>query len=404
LTSKKFARYPLLHNPYNTILASYDMASAITIYAWAAPGFFEGSPADHTWVTAYDNRVTAHADIEEVIAAGSSFWFCRGIFRPRGRTPTNRTGFLGARAANLALAQCLVEPNSESRASCGTIRVYGWHGVCHQIANQVLYATKIGNADALTVKAARWYGHLTFRYGTYGIPSAQEAFERKIESCGKRLARTQRGRAGGGTMRRLPDEFEIRARQVLGARDEKLLNELLAARSQAQQVRPTSSTSADELNAQNQKLFDYAANLLGPERFEAIFGSAPFQKVNLVDPRLLEENRERHSEKYPQVANVAGALATAPRPVITLKHLAASLADNHEMSKKQTEAVLEDLVGLVTKHLKKGNRIRIGGLGILQVRKRAARMGRNPATGEPLKIKAAKKVAFRAAKELKDAV
>ena len=89
---------------------------------------------------------------------------------------------------------------------------------------------------------------------------------------------------------------------------------------------------------------------------------------------------------------------------VTLKHIAANLAESHEMSKKQTEAVLGDLVGLVTKHLKKGDRIRIGGLGILQVRKRAARMGRNPATGEPIKIKASKKVAFRAAKELKEAV
>jgi DNA-binding protein HU-beta len=102
-------------------------------------------------------------------------------------------------------------------------------------------------------------------------------------------------------------------------------------------------------------------------------------------------------------------MATAPAakksaPTVTLKHLAANLADNHEMSKKQTEAVLGDLVGLVTKHLKKGDRIRIGGLGILQVRKRAARMGRNPATGEPIQIKASKKVAFRAAKELKEAV
>ena len=54
--------------------------------------------------------------------------------------------------------------------------------------------------------------------------------------------------------------------------------------------------------------------------------------------------------------------------------------------------------------LSQGNRIRIGGLGILQVRKRAARMGRNPATGEAIKIKASKKVAFRALKELKEAV
>ncbi len=86
---------------------------------------------------------------------------------------------------------------------------------------------------------------------------------------------------------------------------------------------------------------------------------------------------------------------------VTLKHLAAALSEEHEMSKKQTEAVLGDLVTMVTKHLKKGERIRIVGLGILQVRKRAARMGRNPATGEAIHIKASKKVAFRAAKELK---
>ena len=66
--------------------------------------------------------------------------------------------------------------------------------------------------------------------------------------------------------------------------------------------------------------------------------------------------------------------------------------------------MLEELVVTVTKHLKRGARIRIGGLGVLQVRKRPARMGRNPATGEAIKIKASKKVAFRAAKDLKEAV
>ena len=104
-------------------------------------------------------------------------------------------------------------------------------------------------------------------------------------------------------------------------------------------------------------------------------------------------------------------MATQPAPAakpkqntVSLKHLAASLAESHEMSKKQGEAILGDLVSLVTKHLKKGDRIRLAGLGVLQVRKRAARMGRNPATGEPIQIKASKKVAFRAAKELKESV
>jgi DNA-binding protein HU-beta len=99
-------------------------------------------------------------------------------------------------------------------------------------------------------------------------------------------------------------------------------------------------------------------------------------------------------------------MAPAPKKSkpVTLKHLAATLAEEHQLTKKGGEALLTDLVGLITKHLKKGERIRIVGLGILQVRKRAARMGRNPATGEPIKIKASKKVAFRAAKELKMAV
>jgi DNA-binding protein HU-beta len=96
--------------------------------------------------------------------------------------------------------------------------------------------------------------------------------------------------------------------------------------------------------------------------------------------------------------------AAAAQTTVTLKHLAAALAETHEMAKKQSELILNDLVDLVTKHLKKGDRIRLVGLGILQVRKRAARTGRNPATGEAIKIKASKKVAFRASKELKEAV
>ena len=95
--------------------------------------------------------------------------------------------------------------------------------------------------------------------------------------------------------------------------------------------------------------------------------------------------------------------AAAPGTV-TLKHLAADIADSQDLSKKDAEAVLTDMVDLIAKHLKKGDRVRIVGLGILQVRKRAARTGRNPATGEPIHIKASKKVTFRPVKELKEAI
>lgn len=90
--------------------------------------------------------------------------------------------------------------------------------------------------------------------------------------------------------------------------------------------------------------------------------------------------------------------------VMTLKHLAADIAAAHEMPKRQAEEVLGDFVALIGKNLKKGAKIRISGLGILQVRHRPARMGRNPATGEAIKIKASKKVAFRVAKDLKESI
>jgi len=96
--------------------------------------------------------------------------------------------------------------------------------------------------------------------------------------------------------------------------------------------------------------------------------------------------------------------ASAKVETVTLRQLAETLSNSHELPRKQVQSMLEDMVGTITKHLKKGARIRIGGLGILQVRKRPARMGRNPATGQPIKIKASKKVAFRPAKDLKEAI
>jgi DNA-binding protein HU-beta len=99
--------------------------------------------------------------------------------------------------------------------------------------------------------------------------------------------------------------------------------------------------------------------------------------------------------------------AAAPKPkaeTMSTKQLAATIAEKQGLTNKQANSIMEDFAAIVTKQLKKGVRIRLNGLGILQVRKRAARMGRNPATGEAIKIKASKKVAFRASKELKEAV
>jgi DNA-binding protein HU-beta len=102
---------------------------------------------------------------------------------------------------------------------------------------------------------------------------------------------------------------------------------------------------------------------------------------------------------------MAKAAAAKPKAeTMSTRQLAAQLAEKHELTNKAANAIMEDFAAIITKQLKKGVRIRLNGLGILQVRKRAARMGRNPATGEAIKIKASKKVAFRASKELKTSV
>ncbi|HSZ90029.1 MAG TPA: HU family DNA-binding protein [Acetobacteraceae bacterium] len=87
-----------------------------------------------------------------------------------------------------------------------------------------------------------------------------------------------------------------------------------------------------------------------------------------------------------------------------LKGIFEQLVEGHQLPKKLAQDLLAGMVEGVTRHLKQGDRIRIGGLGTLEVRQREARTGRNPATGETMHIAASKKVSFRPAKELKEAV
>jgi DNA-binding protein HU-beta len=104
------------------------------------------------------------------------------------------------------------------------------------------------------------------------------------------------------------------------------------------------------------------------------------------------------------------SMSGPPPAVVTLKHLAEWAGYNHGIPRKQAIAMFTDFVGDISRVLKRGSRIRIPDLGILQVRTRPARparMGRNPATGETIQIKASpasKRVAFRPAKTLKQSV
>lgn len=73
-------------------------------------------------------------------------------------------------------------------------------------------------------------------------------------------------------------------------------------------------------------------------------------------------------------------------------------------TKVQAEQVVDTVIDSIVKSLKKGEEVSIAGLGIFSVKDRAARMARNPRTGEQVKVAATKVPKFRAAKALKDAV
>jgi DNA-binding protein HU-beta len=89
---------------------------------------------------------------------------------------------------------------------------------------------------------------------------------------------------------------------------------------------------------------------------------------------------------------------------VTLQTVFEQLAEAQDMTKKQGQSLLSGFIASVTSILKAGDRVRMSGLGILEVKDRPARMGRNPATGAAVQIAASRKVAFRAAKELREAV
>ncbi|MBO7334953.1 MAG: HU family DNA-binding protein [Lachnospiraceae bacterium] len=84
--------------------------------------------------------------------------------------------------------------------------------------------------------------------------------------------------------------------------------------------------------------------------------------------------------------------------------LVAAIADKAGLSKKDAEKAVKAYVDVVTAQLKKGNKVQLVGFGTFEVTKRAAREGRNPQTGAPMKIKASKAPKFSAGKALKDAV
>lgn len=84
--------------------------------------------------------------------------------------------------------------------------------------------------------------------------------------------------------------------------------------------------------------------------------------------------------------------------------LVTAVSEQAGVLKKDTEAVIKATIDVISKQLQAGDSVQLVGFGTFSVAERAARTGKNPLTGEPIKISAAKAPRFKAGKALKDLV
>ena len=122
---------------------------------------------------------------------------------------------------------------------------------------------------------------------------------------------------------------------------------------------------------------------------------------------------KKASKKAPAKKTTKKAAAPAPKAVkvtavagktVTASALLQSVADHPGVKKSEAKAMTEGYLDVVKAYVMKGAKVKIGDVGMIMIRQRKARMGRNPQTGEPVKIKASKKLAFRQSAVMKQAV
>lgn len=255
----------------------------VTLYAWAKPANLIGKWADHTWVTTYDNRLQQPGSLADVAAAGEHYWMCWGAFHRQGGSPNLPDGLIRLGEGKAALAGCVVLSNVDSiddPAARGTVTLYAIHGVCHQVANQILHATATADEPPISVKGSRGYYVSVYFYRQYGRRTA--AWATKLEDC---IA------SSGTTAPKMDgvDDFLIRANGVLKQRTD-LLNALLERRQRvdaeldAMADRPD-LTAEDIDSLLNAHLVEIASELPADD-FKAIFELDPGEEIHLVDREI----------------------------------------------------------------------------------------------------------------------
>ena len=118
-------------------------------------------------------------------------------------------------------------------------------------------------------------------------------------------------------------------------------------------------------------------------------------------PKKKSAARKSAPKKAAAAPAKAVKVAATAGKTVTASALLQSVADHLGVKKSEAKAMTEGYLDVVKAYVLKGAKVKIGDVGMIMIRARKARMGRNPQTGEPVKIKASKKLAFRQSSVMK---
>jgi hypothetical protein len=265
------------------------------LWSWAAAMVYPVDDWDHTWVTDYGSLTTSRRK------AAKDYWYCGGKYHGSAHAAQLRRA-----RADLRFARCIAAPNLRGcwrgNPALGGI-YYGVTGVCHQIANRVLFATSFhpdGHHQPITVCGARNYLATLIGFdGPYGSTIAE--WEERVAHCmimaDIAVTRDEENRPvlPGGPMDnlesvvkdRLGDEYDadkavdISIMQRAFARDRELLIQQIETRAL------TARQYAREFNALLTKYLVQIESILGPENYRRAFDGVP-PDAPVVDPDTVE--------------------------------------------------------------------------------------------------------------------
>ena len=275
------------------------------LYSWANPLSVGGTGldfADHTWVTSFDAPSTCPPHPE--------YWYSWGSCHGTGGETAARD--LGRGPADLRVARCICQPDIEDfhptggNPAHGGIDLYGIQGVCHQLANRILYATAAAGTPPATVKKAHGYWFSRFLYGTYGA-NGNEWEARKLRcsavagaeapaaarmATASPLVMLDQDLAAMFDERFHSDYSRAALAQIVDLRHQ-LLEEKAALDRQVRIAALPPSRFADQVNGLLNKYLRRVEEILGPAPYERLFGQPPGRPVGVVDPEIAARSTYR---------------------------------------------------------------------------------------------------------------